>query len=366
MVDVAASTKTTATLEGFGAGLGSYSGELEFAGDHDWIKVELTSGQAYQFFLCFQNTGDIYGDAFLTLRDADGQVVDAIDNGGVGTNSLLPIAVSQTGTYYLDISESGDDETGSYTLVAMTSDSGILLNSVEDIYTGGPANPRIVAGAGADTIDIGGAVDALGDQGNDILLGNAAVNKIFGALGEDFIDGRAGTDFLFGDAGNDTIDGGDDDDTMVGGPGNDTVFGGAGNDVILGGAGRDLLRGNGATLGSSFDLLSDTFVFNAVAESRRGAARDVIFDFASASEGIPGVEDTINLAGIDAKTGGINNAFKFIGTKPFHDKKGELRYKIDVKHDFTLIQGDVNGDGKADLEIQLTGQVTLIKGDFFL
>jgi hypothetical protein len=46
--------------------------------------------------------------------------------------------------------------------------------------------------------------------------------------------------------------------------------------------------------------------------------------------------------------------------------KVELRFKIDTVHDITLIKGDVNGDGKADFEIQLTGQHVLDASGFFL
>jgi len=37
-------------------------------------------------------------------------------------------------------------------------------------------------------------------------------------------------------------------------------------------------------------------------------------------------QDRIDLSGIDAKSGGGNQAFKFIGKQGFHDEKGELRF----------------------------------------
>ena len=85
--------------------------------------------------------------------------------------------------------------------------------------------------------------------------------------------------------------------------------------------------------------------------------RDRIVDFSR------GQDDTIDLSTIDAKTGGGNQAFKWIGKQAFHDVKGELRYKdLGPK---VIVQGDIDGDGKADFEI-LVKTGTLHKGDFVL
>jgi hypothetical protein len=72
------------------------------------------------------------------------------------------------------------------------------------------------------------------------------------------------------------------------------------------------------------------------------------------------VDDRIDLRTIDAATGVAGNSkFHFIGTQTFHDVKGELRCKNGI------VQGDVNGDGKADFEIKVN-LATLVQGDFFL
>jgi Ca2+-binding RTX toxin-like protein len=355
MTDIPANTTTKAVLEGNSL-LGTYSGQLETPGDHDWIRVDLLAGHTYEFYLCFLNTGSAsVGDATINLRNGAMNFVTTNDDGGVGLNSFLSLNVALTETWFINIGESNDNNTGSYSLFVSEpfGTTNKELDTSNEVYTG-LANERILGGTGADRIDIGAGIDALGEQGNDIITGNAAGNFISGGLGDDTLGGDDGADFLFGDAGNDVISGGNQSDTIRGGAGNDILNGDAGSDFLIGGLGKDYQTGG---------VDADLFSFASLAESKRGAARDVIVDFAE-------TVDTINIVAIDAKAGAGNQAFKFISTAHFHDKAGELRY---VKHnasaiinDKTIIQGDINGDGKADFEIELSGLHALHAADFFL
>jgi serralysin len=87
------------------------------------------------------------------------------------------------------------------------------------------------------------------------------------------------------------------------------------------------------------------------------ARRDVITDF---ERGL----DEIDLSGIDAKKGGADNAFKWIGNSAFHGKAGELHYL--KKAGFLLVEGDINGDRKADFQIEVSGINKLFADDFIL
>ena len=103
---------------------------------------------------------------------------------------------------------------------------------------------------------------------------------------------------------------------------------------------------------------ADFFDFNSIKDSVTGNKRDKILDF-DRSEA-----DKIDLAGIDAKMGKSGNQkFKWIGKQDFHDKKGELRYE--KKGAKAIVQGDVNGDGKADFEINVSA-ANLNAVDFIL
>jgi serralysin len=155
---------------------------------------------------------------------------------------------------------------------------------------------------------------------------------------------------MFGDAGDDVLEGGEDDDQMFGGDGLDDLFGGDGNDRLSGGAGTDRLTGG---------LESDSFIFKSVTDSVKGSLRDQILDFSHAED------DTIVLATIDANTHkGGNQAFHFIGAQGFHDKEGELHYL--KKAGSLVVEGDVNGDGRADFQIEVHDVTKLFADDFNL
>jgi Ca2+-binding RTX toxin-like protein len=167
-----------------------------------------------------------------------------------------------------------------------------------------------------------------------------------------------------GTAGNDTIDAlssapgqllpSDLGDLLFGFAGNDTLEGLGGGDTLTGGKGKDSLTG---------DLGADIFDFNLKGESKKGIAnRDVITDFDA-------VNDVIDLRGIAAKSGVAGNQkFTFIGKHGFHHKAGELHFV--TKLGFVVVEGDTNGDGKADFQIEVHNAAdnlaTLAKGDFIL
>jgi Ca2+-binding RTX toxin-like protein len=130
----------------------------------------------------------------------------------------------------------------------------------------------------------------------------------------------------------------------------------AGNDTIAAGPRKANLTGG---------LGADSFDFNFKTDSPRGAHHDVITDFSGI--GLDG--DQIDVHDIDANTQLRGNQdFHFIGARHFHQRAGELHF---VKHGgFVTVEGDVNGDGRADFQIavhNLTDTLnSLAKGNFDL
>jgi Ca2+-binding RTX toxin-like protein len=124
----------------------------------------------------------------------------------------------------------------------------------------------------------------------------------------------------------------------------DTLIGGLGRDTPSGGLGRDL------------------FDFNSIRDSVVGSQRDVITDF---HRGNNVTGDDIDFRTIDANAKLFGNqTFKWIGAQAFHKKAGELHYKDAGPH--VIVEGDVNGDAKADFQIAVLNVNALGAGDFLL
>jgi Ca2+-binding RTX toxin-like protein len=296
-----------------------------------------------------------------------------------------------------------------------------------DFASGGKDNDFIFGDSGDDDLLGDEGNDQLfGGSGLDDLSGNDGIDQLKGGDDQDRLFGGDGNDVLIGGAGADSQDGGNDNDTFViagkdglgdrfiggdgidtlqvegksdvtlagfsttnssierwsgnghavhgtagaevfdfsllqaksklafvdAGPGNDILAGSKFADDLRGGAGNDKLEG-----GLGKDLLSggpgkDTFIFRSLDAAGKGASRDTIRDFSH------GQRDKIDLTGIDASTHKMGQqAFHFIAAHAFTHHDGELRFSDHV------LQGDVNGDGKADFEIHVNA-ATLAPNDF--
>ncbi len=276
-------------------------------------------------------------------------------------------------------------------------DNGDLLNGGDgaDILNGDAGGDVLNGGLGADTLNGGSEADKLngedgddallGGDGNDQLFGGAGIDTLTGGAGADTLDGGGQADILVGGADNDiyivnnagvtinelagggydivrssvsltlaaevealqlqgsgdlngtgnalanNLQGGSGNNILSGGAGVDTINGNDGNDRIIGGEGNDLMRG-----GLGADVFAVSHVFGSVLET------DQIHDFSDA-EG-----DYIDLSGVFA--GVISEVAAFTRTS------GEMT--LSFGGGVTTLRLDVNGDGKADYQLKINGDVT--------
>ena len=250
-----------------------------------------------------------------------------------------------------------------------TFDPNFYGNGGDDAAAGNAGPNQVYGGAGNDLL-LGGAITSFtgagtstdpfryitaapsgddiveGGDGSDVADGGDGDDKIYGGEGNDggTFTGIFGPTFvvkggLYGGTGNDYVNGGGGNDEVYGGDGDDNLVGSYGDDQIEGGAGKDNMYG-----GSDADL----FRFLSIA----GLNGDRIGDF-DRREG-----DIIDLSAIDAKQGGSDNAFKYIGDDDF-TKKGQVSFK-----NGKLKLNTDNDDGAEAKMLVNTDKLT--KGDFDL
>ncbi|MEC9249717.1 MAG: cadherin domain-containing protein [Pseudomonadota bacterium] len=100
---------------------GSYVGNLETAGDQDWIRIELVAGQRYEFNLEGTGANDL-DDPYLRLYDSTGTLIAENDDISLGVvlDSRLGFTAQTSGTYYISAgaytSDTQPGTTGEYTL----------------------------------------------------------------------------------------------------------------------------------------------------------------------------------------------------------------------------------------------------------
>jgi Ca2+-binding RTX toxin-like protein len=265
--------------------------------------------------------------------------------------------------------------------------AGDVLVGIENVV-GSAFGDNLFGDAGANRLDGGRGDDLLnGEGGNDILIGSGGSDILNGGVGAELLSGGGGAgDSLRylgstlgvnvnlsngqvsgGDAAGDTISGFED---LVGSTGGDVLAGTLGANVLSGIGGADrlfglagddfIIGGNGADTMTGGDGADRFFYGNATNESPTGFfVRDVINDFSHAQG------DLIDLGFVDANAGTAgDDVFQFLGKDGFLDAPGQIEYVFEGNN--TVVRVNTAGDGAPEMEIQLTGQINLVAGDFFL
>ena len=116
---------------------GSVLGGIETAGDVDWFSVELvglTVGNTYLFEVAGDGGSGELADPVVRLFDADGGalVPDVVDSDADGDGTAgVAFTPAADGSYFVAVSEDGDDATGTYTVAVSE-----VFNGIEQISVG--------------------------------------------------------------------------------------------------------------------------------------------------------------------------------------------------------------------------------------
>jgi Ca2+-binding RTX toxin-like protein len=320
--------------------------------------------------------GDLGNDTFIL--GAENDAVD--DSGGFDTiiSSVSRSLASYVGIEQLILTGGNVNSAGNQLNNTLKGTSGVNIldgASGNDSLQGGAGNDRLLGGSGNDTLDGGSGNDRLeGGAGNDAYIINSTRDVLIDSSGTDTVKSTVGktlaTGFehlillgtakisATGNSSSNSITGNSAINKLSGLSGNDTLNAGSGNDILIGGTGRDIMTGGAG---------ADDFDFNSISEmGKTSSKRDVIKDFTHGS-------DNIDLSTIDANGSAAGSAaFKFLAAKgaAFTGVAGQLHwYQQNLSgtaSDKTIIEGDLNGDRRADFQIQLSGLKTLSAVDFVL
>lgn len=326
-----------------------------------------------------------WGDSIVSWAwdlDGDGQFDDAF-------GETVSLDAAQVQTYFAGMT--AGTSTQSTVGVQVTDEFGVVSTAfasllVRNGIVGTGVNDWLTGGASADLIQGLAGQDLLaGGLGNDRLEGGDGDDQLYGGPGADELVGGEGYDTALyaserapvpinlqtgihtGEAAGDTFSSiehfqlSDRDDSFVGSSGADSVDGRGGADILMGGAGDDVLAGGtgGDRLegGAGSDRLiggpgDDVFVFNM-------DALDGSTDRIDWSRG-----DKIDLRGIDANPNlGGDQAFS-LTNGGLTGVAGQVAVTWSALTKTTTALIDYNGDGVADLVLEVSGRVDV--NDWFL
>ena len=301
-------------------------------------------------------TGEAAGDVFTNIQN----VIGSDQNDRFFATDDANFIVTGDGDDSV-IAQAGDDTIdggqGADTMFGFDGDDLLIGGEGVDSLSGGDDDDTLEGGAGADVLNGGRDIDTATYVNStegitaDIRRPNGSEGDAAGDIFE-FIENIDGTNFADNITGNNlanVLNGNSGSDRMFGLRGDDTLDGGLRADFLTGGDGNDLLTGGAQR---------DQFFFNDDEESGVGAGnRDIITDFSQADT------DVLRLNRIDgdSTTGGDQDLF-FVNGDAFSNTAGEVRFE-QIGGD-TIIQMDTDGDAVTDMEIELTGLITLVEGDF--
>lgn len=114
----------------------TFLGELDEAGDLDWVAVDLVEGEVYEITL----DGVTLEDPYMYLYDDEGELYAVDDDAGIEDyNSAMTLTAPYTGTYYIVAGAYDDADAGTYEISVTETDAPetASLDELADYLTDG-------------------------------------------------------------------------------------------------------------------------------------------------------------------------------------------------------------------------------------
>ncbi len=131
---------------------GKVTASLDFNSDYDWFSLSLIQGTTYVFDAIAFNSID----PFISLRDSQGNLLISDDNSGNNNNAQITYTASSTDTYFIDMSDFGNNDTGYYEINTSISYNSSVDDFSGDIFTNGNAS---MGGSVSAALDFAGDSD---------------------------------------------------------------------------------------------------------------------------------------------------------------------------------------------------------------
>ncbi|MFM2282094.1 MAG: hypothetical protein RLZZ444_4325 [Pseudomonadota bacterium] len=278
---------------------------------------------------------DLGGNNFVDAGNGNDLVANADEGGnrillGAGNDRYFGIG------FDFNFADRVDGGAGNDQFFLTTNISTYLGGKGNDIFHSEGHKNDFIGGTGTDTISYKFRHESsvVGDEGVTISLGENAAQT-----GSNSLEELISIENAIGSLNGDIIGGSNGKNNLSGLAGDDDIFGFGGNDILNGGAGNDILVGGDN---------ADRFVFSDFRHSPASNA-DEIRDF-SRTQG-----DKVDLTALGGRQG-----LDFIGSSAFSGDGGEVRFaggKIFV---------DSDGNGSAEMAIQMTNVLNMNGSDFLL
>ncbi len=139
--DIPADANTDAVLSADGD---AREGAIAPAGDQDWYKINLASGQGVRVAVNAADSEGALQDPLIVMHGPDGAELARDDDGGQGLNSWLEFVAPAAGAYYLEVRGFSEEAHGRYSINVTAGEIGASADGADQIEANGDGRTAMI------------------------------------------------------------------------------------------------------------------------------------------------------------------------------------------------------------------------------